>query len=149
MIKESKYRVNPNALSCLLHLRLKTEIGVRASKTTAEKQSAKNKSKEKRGKGTAAAQTHLSKNAKKVLREKEAIRKDMREVEVEVDKEERDKTVWEHPEDFPWAKSFPLAYRDVEARLRPLLSNPQEPIPHTAFAGCATRNCQVLTPRQR
>ena len=93
MIKESKYRVNPNVLSCLLHLRLKTEIGVRASKTSAEKQPAKNKSKEKRGKGTAATQAHLSKKAKKVLRENEIIRKDMREAEVEVNKEERDKTV--------------------------------------------------------
>lgn len=93
MIKESKYRVNPNVLSCLLHLRLKTEIGVRASKTSAEKQPAKNKSKEKRGKGTAATQAHLSKKAKKVLRENETIRKDMREAEVEVNKEERDKTV--------------------------------------------------------
>jgi len=95
MIKESKYRVNPNALSCLLHLRLKTEIGVRASKTSVEKLPIHNKSKEKRGKGTAATQTHLSKKAKKVLKEKEAVRKDMKEVGVEVDKEERNKTVWE------------------------------------------------------
>lgn len=94
MIKESKYRVNPNVLLCLLHLRLKTEIGVRASKTSAEKQPVRDKGKDKRGKGTAATQAHLSKKAKKVLREKEAIRKDMREAGVEVDKEERNKTVW-------------------------------------------------------
>jgi len=95
MIKESKYQVNPNVLSCLLHLRLKTEIGVRASKTSVEKQPVKIKSKEKRGKGTAATQTHLGKKAKKVLKEKAAIRKDMKEAEGEVDKEERNKTVWE------------------------------------------------------
>jgi nucleolar complex protein 3 len=96
MIKESKYRVNPNVLSCLLHLRLKTEIGVRASKTSAEKEPVNFKRDEKRGKGTAATQTHLSKKAKKVLKEKEVIRRDMKEAEGEVDKEERNKTVWEH-----------------------------------------------------
>ena len=108
MIKESKYRVNPRVLSCLLHLRLKTEIGVRASKTSVEKQQIKNKSKERRGKGTAAAQAHLSKKAKKVLKEKEVVRKDMKEAEVEVDKEERNKTVREHLEGFPLAKPFSL-----------------------------------------
>ena len=96
MIKESKYRVNPNVLSCILHLRLKTEIGVRASKTSVEKQPAKTGSKEKRGKGTAATKTHLSKKTKKVLKEKEAVRRDMKEAGGEVDKEERNKTVWEH-----------------------------------------------------
>lgn len=96
MIKESKYRVNPNVLSCLLHLRLKTEIGVRASKTSVEKQPIKIKNKEKRRRGTAATKTHLSKKAKKVLKEKEVIRKDMKEAEGEVDKEERNKTVWKH-----------------------------------------------------
>ena len=106
MVKESKYRVNPNVLSCLLHLRLKTEIGVRASNTSAERQPAKNKGKEKRGKGTAAARVHLSKQARKVLKEKETVRKEMKAAEVEVDKEERDKTVWEHRGGFPCAKVF-------------------------------------------
>ena len=96
MIKESKYQVNLNVLSCLLHLRLKTEIGVRASKTSVERQPVKIKSKEKRGKGTAATKTHLSKKAKKVVKEKEVIRRDVKEAEGDVDKEERDKTVWEH-----------------------------------------------------
>jgi nucleolar complex protein 3 len=149
MIKESKYRVNPNVLSCLLHLRLRTEIGVRASKTLTEREPVKGKSKEKRGKGTAATKMHLSKKAKKVLKEKEAVRKDMREAEVEVDKEERDKTVWEQLEDFPWAKAFSLAHRDIEARLRSLLSNSQKPIPNTAPARRATGNRQVFTPSQR
>ena len=151
MIKESKYRVNPKVLSCLLHLRLKTEIGVRASKTSAEKQPVKHKSTERRGKGTAAVQAHLSKKAKKLLREKESIRKDMKEAEVEVDKEERDKTVWEYLEGFPWAKMlfFFLAHGDVEARLRSILSNSEKPISDTASARRATRNRQVLTPSQR
>lgn len=93
MIKESKYRVNPNALSCLLHLRLKAEVGVRASNTSTEKHPKKNDTKGKRGKGTAAAPTHLSKKVKKILKEKEVIRQEVKEAEVEVDKEERNKTV--------------------------------------------------------
>lgn len=93
MIKESKYRVDPRVLSCLLHLRLKTEIGVRASNTSAERQPTKNGGKEKRSKGTATVRTHLSKKARKVLKERETIRKEIKEAEVEVDKEERDTTV--------------------------------------------------------
>ena len=93
MTKESKYRVNPKVLSCLLHLRLKTEIGVRASKTSVERQPMKTKSKDKHKKGAAVRQTHLSKKAKKVLKEKGAIRRDMKEAEGEVDREDRNKTV--------------------------------------------------------
>lgn len=149
MIKESKYRVNPNVLSCLLYLRLKTEIGVRASNTSSERQPAKNKGKEKRGKGTAAAQVHLSKKARKVLKEKETIRKEIKEAGVEVDKEERDKTVWEHRGEFLCAEAFSLAHRNIEARLRSLLPNPQEPVSDTAAACCAPGNRQILTPSQR
>lgn len=149
MIKESKYGVNPNVLSCLLHLRLKTEIGVRASNTSAERQPTKNKGKEKRGKGTAAAQTHLSKKARKVLKEKENIRKEMKEAGVEVDKEERDKTVCKHYGEFPCTKESPTAYRNAEARLRSLLPNPQDSAPDTAPAGRAARSRQILTPSQR
>ena len=93
MIKESKYRVNPNILSCLLHLRLKTEVGVRASNTSTERHLKKSDARGKRGKGTAAAPTHLSKKARKFLKEKEVIRKEMKEAGVEVDKEERNNTV--------------------------------------------------------
>ena len=93
MTKESKYRVNPKVLSCLLHLRLKTEIGVRASKTSVERQSVKTKGKDKHKKGTAVTQTHLSKKAKKALKQKEAVRRDMKEAGGEVDREERSKTV--------------------------------------------------------
>lgn len=149
MIKESKYRVNPNVLSCLLHLRLKTEIDVRASKTSTDRHPVKHRSKEKRGKGTAATQTHLSKKAKKVLREKEAIRKDIRDVGVEVDREERNKTVWNHPSGFLWAKVIYPAYGDAKTCLRPLLPNSQEPMADAASARRARRNRQVLTPRQR
>lgn len=148
MIKESKYRVNPNVLSCLLHLRLKTEIGLRASNTSAKRQSAEMKGKEKRSKGTPGAQVHLSKKAKKVLKEKETIRKEMKEAEVEVDNEERDKTVGEHRGEFPYTKAFSLAHSHFEARLRSLLPNPQEPVSDTTSTRCVTRNRQILTPSQ-
>ncbi|KAH9946186.1 nucleolar complex-associated protein 3 [Epithele typhae] len=73
MIKERKYQVHPEVLSCLFHLRLKSELGVRASET----------------KGKATDQPHLSKKAKKVLKERKEIEKDMHEAAAEVDQEER------------------------------------------------------------
>jgi hypothetical protein len=149
MIKESKYRVNPNALSCLLHLRLKTEAGVRASHTTAEKQPNKNKGEEKRGKGTAAVKNHLSKKARKVLKEKESIRKEMKAAEVEVNKEERNNIVWGTPANFPCAEVFSLAHRNLETRLRSLLPNSQEPVPNTASSRRTTRNREILAFGQR
>jgi hypothetical protein len=149
MIKESKYRVNPKVLSCLLHLRLKTEIGVRASDTLAERQPEKNVGKDKRSKGTAAAQVHLSKKARKVLKEKETVRREIKEAEVVVDKEERDKIVWEHRGEFACAKPFFPAHRNAETRLRSLLPNSQELVSDTTFTRRATRNRQVLTPSQR
>jgi nucleolar complex protein 3 len=98
MIKERKYNVHPNALSCLLHLRLKTELGVRASETHVDKEAkskshSNNRAAARRSKGKPTDKPHLSKKAKKVLKEKEEIQKDMREAEVEVDKEERNSTV--------------------------------------------------------
>ncbi|EPT05997.1 hypothetical protein FOMPIDRAFT_1026864 [Fomitopsis schrenkii] len=88
MIKERKFNVHPDVLSCLLHLRLKTELGVRASETKADKEQP-GKAHPKRGKGKKADQPHLSKKAKKVFKERKEIEKEMREAEAEVDKEER------------------------------------------------------------
>ncbi|KZT68113.1 nucleolar complex-associated protein 3 [Daedalea quercina L-15889] len=88
MIKERKFNVHPDVLSCLLHLRLKTELGVRSSETKADKEQPGG-ARSKKGKGKKAEQPHLSKKAKKVLKEKKEIEKEMREAEAEVDKEER------------------------------------------------------------
>ncbi len=102
MIKERRYQVHPNVLSCLLYLRLKTELGdVRASTSKAEKggegmrsKFSARKAKELRAKGKAKkaegqGQAHLSKKAKKTKKELKGIQEEMEEAEAEVDREER------------------------------------------------------------
>ncbi|PCH38232.1 nucleolar complex-associated protein 3 [Wolfiporia cocos MD-104 SS10] len=88
MIKERKFNVHPEVLSCLLHLRLKTELGVRASESKADKEP-RGKAQPKGRKAKKAERPHLSKKGKKVLKENKEIEKEMREAEAEVDKEER------------------------------------------------------------
>ncbi|KAH9484302.1 Nucleolar complex protein 3-like protein [Psilocybe cubensis] len=89
MIKERHFKVHPNALSCLLSLRLRTELGVRASNTHADKPEAK---KPKSGKAQKQEKVHLSKKAKKAYKEQKEIDKELREAGAEVDKEERKTT---------------------------------------------------------
>ncbi|KAG5643474.1 hypothetical protein DXG03_000862 [Asterophora parasitica] len=91
MVKEKRFNVHPEVLSCLLHLRLKTELGVRASESTTDKpqKPSSSKSAARRAKGKSSELPHLSKKAKKALREKKDIDKEFREAEAEVDKEER------------------------------------------------------------
>lgn len=94
MVKERGFSVHPNALRCLLHLRLKQELGVRSSLSKADKpdtgkpQSAA-RSAARRAKGKPAEKAHLSKKAAKALKEKKEIEKEMHEASAEVDKEER------------------------------------------------------------
>lgn len=92
MIKERKFAIHPNVLSCLMHLRLRTELGVRASDTKVEKEALKDQDKRPR-KGKKAYQSYLSKKAKKALKEKKGIEQEMREAAAEIDKEERAATV--------------------------------------------------------
>jgi nucleolar complex protein 3 len=96
MVKERKFNVHPNTLTCLIHLRLKTELNVRASESKAEKERdssrpkySRNKAAARRAKGKKTDTPHLSKKQQKMLKEKKEIEKDMREAEAEVDKEER------------------------------------------------------------
>ncbi|KAI8998713.1 nucleolar complex-associated protein 3 [Trametes punicea] len=94
MIKERKYNVHPEVLTCLLHLRLKTELGIRASESKVDREPigkamSKGRAAARRAKGKAADQPHLSKKAKKVLKERKEIEKEMHEAAAEVDKEER------------------------------------------------------------
>ncbi|KIP09121.1 hypothetical protein PHLGIDRAFT_116684 [Phlebiopsis gigantea 11061_1 CR5-6] len=93
MIKERRFNVHPDVLTCLIHLRLKTELGVRASETKADqpqsKQMTKGRAAARRAKGKATDQPHLSKKAQKVLKERKEIEKEMHEAAAEVDKEER------------------------------------------------------------
>ncbi|TDL27539.1 nucleolar complex-associated protein 3 [Rickenella mellea] len=95
MIKERRFNVHPNVLSCLLHLRLKTELGgVRASESKADKDKSaghlsKGKAASRRAKGKATNQPHLSKKAKKKAKETQGIMEEMREAEAEVDRDEK------------------------------------------------------------
>ncbi|OBZ75212.1 Nucleolar complex protein 3 [Grifola frondosa] len=94
MIKERKFNVHPEVLSCLLHLRLKTELGVRASESKADREDSgkafsKGRAAARRAKGKTVDQPHLSKKAKKTLKERKEIEKEMHEAAAEVDKEER------------------------------------------------------------
>jgi nucleolar complex protein 3 len=93
MIKERRFRVHPNVLSCLLSLRLKTELaGIRASEVHANKDDDGTQRAKKRT-DRVKDRPHLSKKAKKAYKENKEIQKEMHEAEAEVDKEERAKTV--------------------------------------------------------
>ncbi|KAF9464666.1 nucleolar complex-associated protein-domain-containing protein [Collybia nuda] len=94
MVKERRFNVHPEVLTCLLHLRLKAELGVRASESKTDKEEpikkqSSSKAAARRAKGKITNIPHLSKKAKKVLKEKREIEKEFREAEAEVDKEER------------------------------------------------------------
>ncbi|KAG8927676.1 hypothetical protein FRC02_007929 [Tulasnella sp. 418] len=98
MIKERHFRVHPNTLSCLLHLRLRNELsGVRASgdKVSLEDGDSGKTPFDKHGRGKRRGKEgsapYLSKKARKVLKEKKEIEKEMQEAAAEVDKEERAK----------------------------------------------------------
>ena len=85
---------------CLLDLRLKTELaGIRASQSKADKEKpantlSKGKAAARRAKGKATEQPHLSKKARKKLKETQEIEEEMREANAEVDREERASVVW-------------------------------------------------------
>jgi len=93
MIKERRFNVHSNVLTCLLHLRLKTELGVRASEAKVEHEEVRREREKvkqgKKSKGQGAVSTHLSKKARKALKERKEIEKEMKEAEASIDKEER------------------------------------------------------------
>lgn len=95
MIKERRFMVHPRVLSCLLHLRLKTELGVRANRETIDRDEDQTKQEraKKLRKGKKAnskeGQVYLSKKAKKAQKANKEIEAEMAEATAEVDKEER------------------------------------------------------------
>ena len=95
MIKEHRFNVHPEVLSCPLYLRLKTELGVHTSETRADKPGDSNGKRYSKGraKGKATDQPYLSKKARKVQKERVEIEKEMREAVAEVDKEQRESNV--------------------------------------------------------
>ncbi|KAF8744222.1 Nucleolar complex-associated protein 3, partial [Rhizoctonia solani] len=93
MIKERRFLIHPKVLNCLLHLRLKTELGVRANRETIDRPQEKKEKVRKLRKGKKAnvkeGQVYLSKKAKKALKANKEIENEMAEAAAEVDKEER------------------------------------------------------------
>ncbi|KIO27504.1 hypothetical protein M407DRAFT_232764 [Tulasnella calospora MUT 4182] len=94
MIKERHYRVHPNVLPCLLHLRLKSELkGVRASQNGSSKDTDNKKTKPPKVKMSKkerkAANPHMSKKAKEAAKELKKIEQEMDEAAAEVDEEDR------------------------------------------------------------
>ncbi|KAL7418527.1 hypothetical protein Q5752_006985 [Cryptotrichosporon argae] len=99
MIKERKYQVHANVLGCLLHLRLRTELG---SVRDHERDRARNRAKYGKGKGkdrevkvkdkSEVRRVWRTKNERKREKEMKEIRKEMDEAEAEVDQEEREAT---------------------------------------------------------
>ncbi|CAE6510140.1 unnamed protein product [Rhizoctonia solani] len=93
MIKERRFLIHPKVLNCLLHLRLKTELGVRANRETIDRPEEKKERGKKLRKGKKAnakeGQVYLSKKAKKALKANKEVANEMAEAAAEVDKEER------------------------------------------------------------
>lgn len=152
MIKERRFNVHPDVLTCLIHLRLKTELGVRASETKADqpqsKQMTKGRAAARRAKGKATDQPHLSKKAQKVLKERKEIEKEMHEAAAEVDKEERAANVsggcLRFHGSLTRSRRNCLANRDAEAAFRALLPYSEEPPPDSALTGSAERHRQIF-----
>lgn len=98
MIKERRFSVHPNVLSCLLHLRLKDELGVKASTSRVDREETNQpkRGKDQMTKGKKKFQPkspHLSKKAMKAQKERKEIEEEMKEAEADVDSEERSKIV--------------------------------------------------------
>lgn len=88
MIKERHFNVHPEVLTCLFYLRLKSELNVRASDSRVDKEASDKGKRTNKG-----SRPYLSKKARKALKERKVIEREVREAEAEVDKEERAKTV--------------------------------------------------------
>jgi nucleolar complex protein 3 len=104
MTKERKFQIHPDVLSCLLHLRLHTELDQMVANRKDQK--AKNNSKkfagrdgkDKDGKEKKEFKSEIkkkwqTKNQKKKEKEMKEVEKDMKEAEAEIDLEERAQVV--------------------------------------------------------
>lgn len=96
MIKERKFQVHPNILSCLLHLRLRSELDLQRD-ASRQKRDAKEKDRGKKGpkeKNQGQFKSEIrkkwqTKNQKKREKEMKEVEKEMGEAAAEVDLEER------------------------------------------------------------
>jgi nucleolar complex protein 3 len=118
MIKERRFQINPNVLSCLLNLRLKSELSIRASETKADRGdsvrgSSRSRSAKGHSKGKVADKIHLSKKSRKAFKERKEIEKEIREAEAIVDKEERAVTVGAY---YPLGRRVELTFQSKRRR---------------------------------
>ena len=157
MVKERHFNVHPDVLTCLLHLRLKNELHLRASDTKSDKEKvestkahSKGRSAARRAKGKPTDQPHLSKNAKKALKEKKEIEKELREAEAEVDKEERAKTVRDSKYSMYRRTNFrEAAYGNSKTCICAVFPNHQKPQSDASTACCVKGYLEICTSRQR
>jgi nucleolar complex protein 3 len=85
MIKERRYKVHPNVLSCLLALRLRSELS--------SPHEAKNKARYKTKVKSEIRKKWMNKNRRKAEKERQEVEKELQEASAEVDQEERSKVV--------------------------------------------------------
>ncbi|WVW86217.1 hypothetical protein I302_108259 [Kwoniella bestiolae CBS 10118] len=90
MIKERHFQVNPNVLTCLLHLRLRNELDQMKRGKNAKGGSGDKKQDDIKGKKfkSEIRKKWATKNQRKKEKEMKEVEKEMKEAEAEVDKEE-------------------------------------------------------------
>lgn len=93
MIKERKFQVHQNVLSCLLHLRLRTELNQMRDGKKKQMRARKGDTKQEKKYKSEVRKKWQTKNQKKKEKELKEIEKEMAEAEAEVDQEERAVTV--------------------------------------------------------
>ncbi len=94
MIKERKFQVHPNVLTCLLHLRLRTELdSMKRGKNSKGKGKRPDGDKPEKQFKSDVRKKWQTKNQKKREREMKEVQKEMAEAEAEVDQEERAQVV--------------------------------------------------------
>jgi nucleolar complex protein 3 len=91
MIKERRYKVHPNVLSCLLALRLRSEL---SSPHEAKNKTRYNDKKPDEAKVKSEIRKKwMNKNRRKAEKERQEVEKELQEASAEVDQEERSKVV--------------------------------------------------------
>ena len=149
MIKERHFNVHPDVLTCLLYLRLKSELSVRASDSRVDTED-KTRGRRTATKGKSTDHPYLSKKARKTLKEKKGIEREVREAGAEVDKEERAKTVSDgRASRFRCADKGGKAHGHPEASFCLVLPDTQKPPSDTSFAGGPEGYIQICASRQR
>jgi nucleolar complex protein 3 len=92
MIKERKFQVHPNILSCLLHLRLRSELDMMREKARKGRDAKERDRRAKNDKAKFKSEIRKkwqTKNQKKREKEMKEVEKEMGEAAAEVDLEER------------------------------------------------------------